>query len=74
MGWGGSGGVWVLVGGVWLVLVAPARWRLRRLGSSGRFGVVGRSAGSVVGGGRGVLDYVPAPLTCFVSLMCEPGS
>ena len=65
VGQGGRVGVWGLVGWVWLVLVVLARWRLLCLGSSGWFGVVGRSVGPVVGGGRARLDSVPPPLLGF---------
>ena len=65
VGWGGRGGVWGLVGWVWLVLVALARWRPLCLGSSGWFGVVGRSVGPVAGGGRAHLDSVSHPLLGF---------
>ena len=65
VGRSGFGGGWGLVGWVWLVLVVPARWRLLCLGSSGWFGVVGRSVGPVAGGGRARLDSVPPPLLGF---------
>ena len=66
VGRGGFGGVWGLVGWVWLVLVALARWRPLCLGSSGWFGVVGGSVGPVVGGGRARLDSLRHPLLDFL--------